>query len=88
MATTTQFNPNAELNARLADRYPEVEGRMSAFQIDAAYDRKHAALHHRVWLEAEAAKDGADYVPFRQEAELFAAHYWANKEKFSKDMSE
>ena len=79
---------NAVYSITWADRYPEVEGRMSAFQIDAAYDRKHAALHHRVWLEAEAAKDTADHVPFRQEAELFAAHYWANKEKFSKDMSE
>lgn len=79
---------NAIYSITWGDRYCEVEARMAGFQIDAAHDRTHAAAHHLHWLTQEAAKDPIDNIPFRQEGELFAEFYWANKEKYSKAMAE
>ena len=39
------------------------------------------------WLRQQAESDPADGIPFRQEAELFCPFYWANKERYAKDMA-
>lgn len=69
-----------------SDRYLEVENRMFDFQLEAARDRKEALDNHVAWIEAEAANDPIDNIPFRREAELFSAFYWANKEKYNEAM--
>jgi hypothetical protein len=33
---------------------------------------------HAAWIEAEAAQDADDHIPYRQEAALFANIYWSN----------
>ncbi|MGX5828554.1 hypothetical protein [Mesorhizobium sp. 43Arga] len=45
-------------------------------------DRKAAADFHADWIEAEAATDMVDHVPFRDQALLFASIYWANRAKY------
>lgn len=65
-----------------SDRYNEVEEEMSKFHILAATDRQLAADNLATWLVAEARRDPVDCIPFRQEAELFSVHYWANKAKY------
>jgi hypothetical protein len=79
---------NAIYSITWSDRYLEVEERMYAFQIEASHSRARAAENHTHWLVTEAAKDEIDNIPFRQEGELFATFYWANKEKYSKAMKE
>ncbi len=80
----------AEQNAAYAitwsDRYDEIEHMMAALQQSAALDRAAALGAFRVWLEQEAARDAEDNIPFRQEAELFSAFYWANKAKYAAAM--
>lgn len=80
----------AEQNAAYAitwsDRYGEIEHMMAALQQAAATDRAAALGAFRVWLEQEAARDVVDNIPFRQEAELFSAFYWANKAKYAAAM--
>lgn len=73
---------NAAYSIIWADRYNEVEQQMAGFHALAAVDRKTAAENHMVWLTKEEERDVYWGVPFRQEAELFAAHYWANKAKY------
>lgn len=70
-----------------SDRYQEIENHMADFQIRSITDRKGALAQHQEWLEREAAKDAVDNIPFRMEAELFSAHYWANKEKYERDVA-
>ena len=70
---------NAAYSIIWADRYNEVEGRMARFHAMATQDRQGAADYHMAWMSAEQDQDG---IPFRQEAELFSAHYWANKRKY------
>lgn len=78
---------NAVHSLTWSDRYLEVENRMFAFQQEAAKDREAALANHVAWIEAEAATDQADHIPFRREAELFSAFYWANKEKYTEAMA-
>ncbi len=78
---------NTAYSITWTDRYREVEQHMSDFQILAATDRPAALTAHLTWLDERAGEDPDDHVPFRQEAELFAAFYWANKEKYSKAMA-
>jgi hypothetical protein len=73
---------NAVFAITWADRYCEIEQRMSDFRFAAARDAAAAIRDHAEWLEGEAAKDTVDNIPFRQEAEVFAGHYWANKQKY------
>jgi hypothetical protein len=70
-----------------ADRYNEIERRMWQFQQEAALDRGEALATHAAWIEAEAARDPVDNIPFRREAELFAPFYWANKERYAQAMA-
>ncbi len=65
-----------------SDRYNEVETVGAALRSLSCIDRHAAITRHKEWLEREAAKDTQDNIPFRAEAELFAAHYWANKAKY------
>lgn len=70
-----------------ADRYSEIEQRMSQLQNDVGEKgARRALLDYRNWLEAEAARDPIDNIPFRQEAELFSPFYWANKAKYEEAM--
>jgi len=78
---------NAIYSITWSDRYVEVENHMSNFQMATAVSREEALAHHLNWITTEAAKDPVDNVPFRQEAELFATFYWANKEKYAKAMA-
>lgn len=75
-----------------ADRYNEIEGRLSTFQgivCRGEEDSRATGLFYlRDWLEAEAGKDKTDNIPFREEAELFAPHYWANKAKYNLAMAQ
>ncbi len=73
---------NAAYSIIWADRYNEVEQQMSAFHKLAATNPLAAALHHKNWLLDEAGQDAVSGIPFREEAELFSAHYWANKRKY------
>jgi hypothetical protein len=78
---------NAVYSATWADRYREVESVMADFQINTVRSTRYGAAEgHRVWIETEAARDPVDNIPFRQEAELFTAFYWANKAKYSEAM--
>ncbi len=70
-----------------ADSYREVEAHMADFAAISMVDRAAAGEIHHHWVKTQAAKDPIDNIPFRQEAELFSAFYWANKEKYSKAMS-
>lgn len=79
----------AEQNAVYAltwsDRYTEIETNMTYFQkAVGVVGRKTAAGLYRQFIERQAAIDPIDNIPFRQEAELFSAFYWANKEKYAK----
>lgn len=81
----------AQLNAAYSivwsDDYDQIERHMRGFQMDAnSNGRRDAILRHRDWLEAEAAKDSADNVPFRRQAELSTAFYWHNREKHEQAM--
>jgi len=83
----------AEQNAAYAlawsDRYHEVEAHMYDFQMMAMHGLRSDAINkHLAWLEDEAARDKADHVPFRQEAELATAFYWANKQKHAAAMAQ
>ena len=69
-----------------ADSYQEVEAHMADFSGISMVDRAAAGEIHHHWVKTQAAKDPIDNIPFRQEAELFSAFYWANKEKYSKEM--
>lgn len=71
-----------------ADRYREIERQMALLIRGVAVSemRREAITLYRHWLEGEAAKDGADNVPFRQEAELFAPFYWSNKAQYEAAM--
>lgn len=69
-----------------SDRYNEVEERMAMLQMNAVEDRAEALRLYRLWLECEAARDQIDNIPFREEAELFAGHYWTNKAKYQAAM--
>jgi hypothetical protein len=64
---------------------PEIERHMCDFQMTALtsdWNSWNSALQrHSDWLLAVAYKDPIDHIPFRQEAELFAGFYWANKER-------
>lgn len=73
---------NAAYSIIWADRYNEIESAMSGFHIDAERDKEEAAKDFSEWLLAEGECDPVDNIPFRQEAELFSAHYWANKAKY------
>lgn len=73
---------NAIWRLTWSDRYREVENHMADFQKLATHDRPGAANFHRQWLEKISKKD----IPFRQEAELFATFYWANKKKYQAAM--
>ena len=65
-----------------SDQYNDVERHMAEFQsIVMAGDREGAIYFHRDWLEAEAANDPKDDIPFRLQAELFTGFYWVNKAK-------
>lgn len=58
------------------DRWREVEDHMVAFRALAnGSGRREALRAHASWLEAKSERS----VPFRQEAEAFAAIYHANK---------
>jgi hypothetical protein len=70
-----------------SDRYHEIEQHMTEFQFMAFADRDRALDFHCQWIENEAAEDEIDNIPFRQEAELFAEFYWANKAKYVKAMT-
>ncbi|MGB9151593.1 MAG: hypothetical protein WCD70_00720 [Alphaproteobacteria bacterium] len=71
-----------------SDRYSEIEKHMYDFQLASMTGSRQDALsRHRDWIEAEAAKDPKDSVPFRLEAELFTAFYWANKAKYQVAMT-
>jgi hypothetical protein len=78
---------NAIYSITWSDRYLEVERRMADLQTQAAADRNDALKYHVDWIIREAERDPLDNVPFRQEAELFATFYWANKEKYSVAMA-
>ncbi|TIW82178.1 MAG: hypothetical protein E5V51_21220 [Mesorhizobium sp.] len=66
-----------------ADRYPDIEDHMHRFQQMAhGGDRKGAADFHVDWIEAEAASDAVDHIPFRDQALLFATIFWANRAKY------
>ncbi|RUX92052.1 MULTISPECIES: hypothetical protein [unclassified Mesorhizobium] len=66
-----------------ADRYLDIEDHMHRFQQMAlGGDRKAAADFHADWIQAEAAMDTVDHVPFRDQALLFATIYWANRAKY------
>jgi hypothetical protein len=91
-----KFNDqNAVYGNVWADRYDEIEWRMGELQQRCAPDgdrsvhalRVAGLADYRAWLEAEAAKDAVDNIPFRDEAELFSPHYWANKAKYSAAMA-
>jgi hypothetical protein len=69
-----------------SDRYSEVEDHMAQLQQAAAEDRGAALARHAAWITEEAARDQVDFIPFRLEAELFAAFYWANKARYAKAM--
>lgn len=82
------FEQNAVWRLTWADRYREVENTMEDFQFGVIRaDRVREAEAHHAWIVAEAARDPIDNVPFRREAELFAAFYWANKEKYAEAMA-
>lgn len=68
-----------------ADRYLEIEERMSWLQQATSEDRNFIKLYQR-WLEDKAAKDSVDNIPFREEAELFSPFYWSNKRKYEEAM--
>jgi hypothetical protein len=54
-----------------SDQYNDVERHMAEFQsIAMAGDRERAIHFHRDWLEAEAANDPKDNIPFRLQAEF------------------
>ncbi len=73
---------NAAYSIVWSDRYGEVERHMAEFQLAAFRNsRRDAIFFHRDWLEAEANNDTKDHIPFRLEAELSTAFYWANKTK-------
>lgn len=78
---------NTAYSITWSDRYLEVEERMAHLQFGATRDRVAALESHVAWIEAEAAKDTIDNVPFRLEAELFSAFYWANKAKYAEAMT-
>lgn len=79
---------NAVYSITWTDRYLDIEKRMQALQVGTASGfRKEALMLHQRWIENEAAKDATDNIPFRQEAELFAPFYWANKELYQKAMA-
>lgn len=82
-------NQNAVYFSTWADRFAEIEARMARLQRIAALEGpEKAAASHRAWLEAEAALDTVDNIPFREEAELFAPFYWSTKAKYDRAMAE
>lgn len=74
---------NAVFTITWADRYGEIEQRMADFQYRATEDRQAAIDEHTAWLAAEVGSDDTgEGVPFRQEAEIFSGHYWANAARY------
>lgn len=70
-----------------SDRYNEIETAMDQLQRTMLKWGDAAAITRWAFaLEAEAAKDPVDNVPFRMEAEQFAPLYWSNKQKFDEAM--
>jgi hypothetical protein len=62
---------------------------MFAFQIRALRgDRAGAIKDHAAWIEAEAAQDAGDHIPYRQEAALFANIYWSNRRRYEAEFAE
>jgi hypothetical protein len=56
---------------------------MYEFQIRALQgDRRGAIAEHLAWIEAQAAEDSDDHIPYRQEAALFANIYWSNRRRY------
>jgi hypothetical protein len=78
---------NAAYSIVWSDYYDQIERHMSDFQHDVYQtNRRDGLLRHRDWLEAEAAKDAADHVPFRRQAELSTQFYWHNRERHQEAM--
>jgi len=79
---------NAAYNVVWADRFSDIEDQMAILQAAAASGNKSKGLANYLgWLKGESAKDCIHGIPFRLEAELFSPFYWANKEKYAKDMA-
>ena len=70
------------------DRYGEIEQHMFEFQIRALQgDRSGAIQEHAAWIEAQAAQDADDHIPYRQEAALFANIYWSNRRRYEAEFA-
>lgn len=78
---------NAAYSVVWSERYHEVEEQMAVFQSVAMVDREAATIIHGKWLSGLMKADPIDGIPFRQEAELFAPFYWANKARYEKAMA-
>jgi len=51
-------------------------------------DRSGAIQEHAAWIEAQAAQDGDDHIPYRQEAALFANIYWSNRRRYEPEFAQ
>jgi hypothetical protein len=61
---------------------------MFEFQIRALQgDRADAIREHAAWIEAQAAQDADDHIPYRQEAALFANIYWSNRRRYEAEFA-
>ena len=79
---------NAAYGVVWANRYAEVERQMEDLQQSTIHGaRKSVTVRFERWLRQQAESDPVDGIPFRQEAELFCPFYWANKERYAKDMA-
>ena len=79
---------NAAYGVVWANRYAEVERQMEDLQQSTiGGHRKSVATRFENWLSQQSESDPEDGIPFRQEAELFSPFYWANKERYAKDMA-
>lgn len=70
---------NAIFNKVWFERYYMIENHMAEFQTISLSDRREALVSHWEWLEDNMNPMS---IPFSEEAEAFALHYWQNKKAF------